>query len=189
MLLFCDESGDPGLPMEPGASAYFAVGILCCRDGEEAARLARVQEGLRAGLGWRGEFKWSKMPIEVRMDYLTGMAPMLRSYRVAIWDKQPVVLRSHFRPEVEVMRVCMDSFEHIETADRIVIDGERDARRSSEIRMALGVREIRMERSHACPQLRMADMLVGFHAYTCRKGWRKVPKGLHHLDVNLRWCR
>ena len=54
MMLFCDESGDPGLPMEPGASAYFAVGILCCRDGEEAARLARVQEGLRAGLGWRG---------------------------------------------------------------------------------------------------------------------------------------
>ncbi len=54
MLLFCDESGDPGLPMEPGASAYFALGILCCQDGEEAARLAVVQEGLRSGLGWRG---------------------------------------------------------------------------------------------------------------------------------------
>jgi hypothetical protein len=85
------------------------------------------------------------MPIEVRMDYLTGMAPMLRSYRVAIWDKQRVVLRPHFRPEVEVMRACIDSFEYMETADRIVIDGERDARRSSEIRTALGVREVRME--------------------------------------------
>lgn len=156
MLLFCDESGDPGLPMEPGASAYFAVGIICCRDGEEAARLARVQEGPRAGLGWRGEFKWSKMPTEVRMGYLTGMTPMLRSYRVAIWDKQQVALRSYFRPEVEVMRTCIDSFEHIEVADRIVIDGERDGRRSSEVRTALGVGEVRMERSHACPQLQMA---------------------------------
>ena len=189
MLLFCAESGDPGLPMETGASAYLAVGILCCRDGEEAARLARVQEGLRAGLGWRGEFKWSKMPNEVRMDYLTGMAPIIRSYRVAIWDKQRVALRPQFRPEMEVMRVCMDSFEHIEVADRIVIDGERDGRRSSEVRTALGVGEVRIERSHACPQLQMADMLVGFHAYTWRKGWRKVPKGLHHLEVNLRWCR
>ena len=54
MLLFCDESGDPGLPMEPGASAYFALGILCFRNGAEAARLAAVQEGLRSGLGWRG---------------------------------------------------------------------------------------------------------------------------------------
>ena len=189
MLLFCDESGDPGLPMEPGASAYFAVGILRCRDGEEAARLAAVQEGLRVGLCWRGEFKWSKMPIEVRMDYLTGMAPLLHSYRVAIWDKQRVGLSSHYRLEVEVMRVCMDSFGHIETADRIVIDGERDARRSSEIRTALRVREVRMERSHACPQLQMADMLVGFHAYAWRKGWRKIPKGLHHLEANLRWCR
>jgi hypothetical protein len=188
MLLFCDESGDPGLPMEPGASAYFAVGILCCQDCAEAARLAVVQEGLRSGLDWRGEFKWSKMPIEVRMDYLIHMAPVLRSYRVAIWDKQRVVLGSHYRPEVEVMRVCMDSFDHIESADRIVIDGERDTKRSSEIRTALGVREVRMERSHACPQLQMADMIVGFHAYAWRKGWRKVPKGLHHLEVNLRWC-
>lgn len=187
MLLFCDESGDPGLPMEPGASAYLALGILCFRDGAEAARLAAVQEGLRSGLGWRGEFKWSKMPIEVRMDYLTGMAPMLRSYRVAIWDKQRVALRPQFRPEVEVMRACIESFEHVEAVDRIVIDGERDTRRSSEIRTALGVREVRMERSHACPQLQMADMLVGFHAYAWRKGWRKVPKGLHHLEINLRW--
>jgi hypothetical protein len=61
------------------------------------------------------------------MDYLIHMAPMLRSYRVAIWDKQRVVLRSHFRPEVEGMRACIDSFEYMETADRIVIDGERDA--------------------------------------------------------------
>ena len=127
------------------------------------------------------------MPNEVRMDYLTGMAPMIRSYRVAIWDKQRVMLRPQFRPEVEVMRVCVDSFEYVETAGRIIIDGERDARRSSEIRTALGVREVRMERSHACPQLQMADMLVGFHAYAWRKGWRKVPKGLHHLEINLRW--
>ena len=189
MLLFCDESGDPGLPSEPGVSRYFAVGILCCRNGAEAARLAEAQERLRIGLDWRGEFKWAKMPIHVRMDYMTGMAPMFRSYRVAIWDKQKVVLRSDCRPEVDVMRSCMESFGHIEVADRMVIDGERDARRSSEVRTALGVGEIRMERSHACPQLQMADMLVGFHAYTCKKGWRKVPKGLHHLEANLRWCR
>ncbi len=189
MLLFCDESGDPGLPMEPGSSSYFAVGILCCRDGAEAARLAAAQERLRAGLGWRGEFKWSKMPIGVRMDYMTSMAPMLRSYRVAIWDKQRVVLRSNYRPEVEVMRSCLGSFDRIEAADRIVIDGERDRLRASEIRIALGVREVRMERSHACPQLQVADMVVGFHAYAWRVGWRNVPKGLHHLEANLRWCR
>ena len=79
MLLFCDESGDPGMPGQSGVSSYFAVGIICCRDGE-------------------------------------------------------------------------------------------------------------MEKSHACPQLQMADMLVGFHACACRKGWRKIPKGLHHLEANLRWC-
>jgi hypothetical protein len=188
MLLFCDESGDPGMPGQSGVSSYFAVGIICCRDGEEAARLATAQERLRVDLGWRGEFKWSKMPIEVRMGYLTGIVSVLGSYRVAIWDKQRVVLRSGFRPEVEVMRACLESFDPMETADRLIIDGERDGRRSSEIRTALGVREVRMEKSHACPQLQMADMLVGFHAYAYRKGWRKIPKGLHHLEANLRWC-
>lgn len=189
MLLFCDESGDPGLPTEPGVSTYFAVGILCCRNGAEAARLAEAQERLRTDLEWRGEFKWARMPNDVRMDYMFSMAPMLFSYRVAIWDKRRVVLWSHRRPEVEVIRSCMESFGHKEVADRLVIDGERDGRRSSEIRSALGVSEVRMERSHACPQLQMADMLVGFHAYAWRKGWHEVPKGLHHLEANLRWCR
>ncbi len=189
MLLFCDESGDPGQPIEPGASSYFAVGILCCCDGVEAARLSVAQERLRAGLGWRGEFKWSKMPIDVRMDYMTSMAPILRSYRVSIWDKQRAVLRSVYRPELEVMRHCLGSFGYVEAADRFVIDGVRDRLRASEIRIALGVREVRMERSHACPQLQMADMLVGFHAYAWRVGWRNVPKRLHHLESNLWWCR
>lgn len=189
MLLFCDESGDPGVPGQSGVSAYFAVGIICCRDGEEATRLADVQEGLRIDLDWRGEFKWSKMPLDVRMDYMTGMVPVLGSYRVAIWDKHRVMLNSDCRPEVKVMHACLNSFDSIDVVTRLVIDGERDGRRSSEIRRTLGIREVRMERSHACPQLQMADMLVGFHAYACRKGWRKIPKGLHHLEANLGWCR
>lgn len=188
MLLFCDESGDPGLATKSGASAYFAVGMLCCPDGKAAARLAEAQDRMRISLRGAGEFKWSKMPLDVRMAYMTGMEPLLLSHRVAIWDKQRSLLPLRHRPEVEVMRSCYESFDFKEPAGRLVIDGERDRHRSSEIRVALGVREVRMERSHACPQLQMADMLVGFHAYAWREGWRKVPKGLHHLEANSRWC-
>lgn len=188
MLLFCDESGDPGLPTEAGSSSYFAVGILCCRDGGEASRLAVKQEAVRTALDWQGELRWSKMPHDVRLDYIAGMAPLFRSYRVTIWDKHRMDLRSRQPVEVEVMRVCLSSFGLIDANARLVIDGERDSRRSSAVRRALGLSEVRMERSHACPQLQMADMLVGFHAYAWRKGWRKIPKGLHHLEANLRWC-
>jgi hypothetical protein len=107
---------------------------------------------------------------------------------VAFWDKQRGPLPSGYRPEVAVMIHCYDAFGFHKPAVRIVIDGERDRLRSSEIRAALGAREVRMERSHACPQLQMADMLVGFHAYAWREGWRNVPKGLHHLEANLWWC-
>ena len=189
MLIFCDESGDPGLSTKSGSSSYFAIAMLHCADGETAARLAEAQEKTRVGLRWSGEFKWSKMPSDVRMAYLTAMAPLLVAHRVAIWDKQRGPLPSGYRPEVAVMLHCYDAFGFHKPAVRIVIDGERDRLRSSEIRAALGAREVRMERSHACPQLQMADMLVGFHAYAWREGWRNVPKGLHHLEANLRWCR
>jgi Protein of unknown function (DUF3800) len=189
MLIFCDESGDPGLSTKSGASRYFAVGMLYCPDGKAAARLAEAQDKMRISLRWAGEFKWSKMPLDVRMDYMSGMEPLLLSHRVAIWDKQSGLLLLRYRPEVEVMRSCYESFDFQVPAVRMVIDGERDSHRSSEIRAALAVREVRMERSHACPQLQMADMLVGFHAYAWRVGWRNVPKGLHHLEANLRWCR
>jgi hypothetical protein len=188
MLLFCDESGDPGLPMASGSSDYFAVGILSCQDGNIAAHLAEAQEKVRRGLRWKGEFKWSKMPVDVRTDYMLGMAPLLLPHRVVIWDKLRGGL--HFRdgPEFEVMRRCKDAFRLAEPVTRIVVDGERDSRRSSAIRLALGAKEVRMERSHSCPQLQMADMLVGFHVYMWRKGLGKIPKELHHLEVNRRWC-
>lgn len=189
MLLFCDESGDPGLPTKPGASPYFGVAMLCCPAADDATRLAEAQDKARIRLGWAGEFKWSKMPSDVRLAYLISMVPMLDSHRVTIWDKRSGVLSSRYSPEVTVMLRCYGSFESMEPSVRIVIDGERDRLRASEIRRALGVSEVRMERSHSCPHLQMADILIGFHAYAWRMGWRHVPKGLHHLEAKLRWCR
>lgn len=188
MLLFCDESGDPGLSIDAGASRYFAVGMLCCLDGSVAGNIAKAQEIMRTNLRWEGEFRWSKMPTVVRMDYMVGMASSLNSHRVAIWDKRYGLVSLRYRAELEVMRCCHRAFDFRSPVDRIVIDGERNRLRASEIRTALGVGEVRMERSHACPQLQMADMLVGFHAFAWKEGWSKVPKELHHLKGNLRWC-
>jgi hypothetical protein len=123
MLIFCDESGDPGLSIKSGSSSYFAIAMLHFADGETAARLAEAQEKTRVGLRWSGEFKWSKMPSDVRMAYLTAMAPLLVAHRVAIWDKQRGPLPSGYRPEVAVMLHCYDAFGFHKPAVRIVIDG------------------------------------------------------------------
>ena len=189
MRLFCDESGDPGRSTDAGASRWFAVGMLCCLHGSEAMRLADAQDAMRLTLGWEGEFKWSKMPADLRMRYMSEMAPLLSSHRVAIWDKRDGVIRRDQRPEIEIMMRCYGMFGPQTSEVRVVVDGERDRRRSAEIRKALGVGEVRMERSHACPQLQMADMLVGFHVYAWREGWRNAPKKLRHMEANLTWCR
>lgn len=52
MLVFIDESGDPGLKIEKGSSRYFTVSLVVFEDKEEALACDQRIGLLRRELGW-----------------------------------------------------------------------------------------------------------------------------------------
>ena len=47
MLVFLDESGDPGMKLQQGSSEYFFVTLVIFEDNEEALRADHHISGLR----------------------------------------------------------------------------------------------------------------------------------------------
>jgi hypothetical protein len=77
MLIFIDESGDPGLKIEAGSSKYFFVVLVVFEDHDEALAaddrisLLRRQQGLPSNY----EFHFNKMKPAYRRRFLEAIAP------------------------------------------------------------------------------------------------------------------
>src|SRR5581483_9126959 len=77
MLVFIDESGDTGLKVANGSSAYFVVALITFEDHDEATACDQRIELLKRelGLGSSDEFKFSKLPGKKREAFFDAVAP------------------------------------------------------------------------------------------------------------------
>ena len=166
-LYLCDESGDPGASIELGASKFFVICLVGYPDGGAAANFQAADTQLRKRLGWRDEFRWSKLSQRSRYAYLDGLFDSLPQHRAIIWDKMTVSPNSFQRDSVEIdmMHEAVGLLGRPTVGSRLIIDGMRHRDRAAAIRRALGVAEVRFESSHSNPHLQLADMLAGFHAW------------------------
>lgn len=136
-------------------------------DGPSAQSFQRADAELRRRLGWRGEFRWSKLSQRSRDLYFASLANEIPAHHAVIWAKpNPGQTGSRSIPtEIDMMRRAMARLGGPTPASRLIVDGVRHRDRATEIRRALGVAEVRFEPSHTNPHLQMADMLAGFHAW------------------------
>ena len=90
MLVFIDESGDPGRKTAQGSSQFFVLAVVMFDDHEEAARCAEDIAALAAQLG-RGprEFKFSKDSHKTRLSFLDTVKSYRFTYRVFVLNKDP----------------------------------------------------------------------------------------------------
>ena len=166
-LYFCDESGDPGASAESGASRLFVVCLVGYPDGRSAEEFQAADAQLRKRLGWKGEFRWSKLSQRSRDQYFDGLVDNLPQHRAIVWDKAIQRPNSSQRVslEIDMMREAIGLLGCPFAGSRLIIDGMRHRDRAVAIRRALGVSEVRFEASHANPHLQLADMLAGFHSW------------------------
>ena len=89
MLVFIDDSGDPGFKLEKGSSRYFIVLILIFDDELEAEKTAVAIKGLRRDLGFPddAEFKFHKSSKNVRAKFLQIVNPFKFRVRALVVDK------------------------------------------------------------------------------------------------------
>ena len=62
MLVFIDESGDPGFRTERGSSPIFAVAMVIFENGDDARATEEIIKGSMVDLGVRPEFRFNKSP-------------------------------------------------------------------------------------------------------------------------------
>src|SRR3990167_4644629 len=89
MLVFIDDSGDPGFKFEKGSSRYFIVLILIFDDELEAEKTAVAIKELRRDLGFPDnvEFKFHKSSKDVRTKFLQAVNPFKFRVRTLVVDK------------------------------------------------------------------------------------------------------
>jgi len=166
-LYLCDESGDPGASVELGASKVFVICLVGYPDGGSAEDFQAADAQLRKRLGWRDEFRWSKLSQRSRDNYFEGLADKLPQHHAIVWDKTSIMSQV-FQSDsaaIDMMREAVGFLGGPSSGSRLIIDGVRHRDRANAIRRALGVSEVRFEASHTNPHLQLADMLAGFHAW------------------------
>jgi hypothetical protein len=179
VLVFIDESGDPGFKIQRGSTPAFTAALVAFEDSEQA-RLSQVAiEATSARLRIYPEFKFSKCRSEVRDAFFTAVMPYNFCVRAIVVRKEKIyspTLRGDKDRFYSFFVKSMLRFDDgLLKRARIIIDGSGDREFKREMgayfRRHLGsgrVKEIRFSDSRSDRLVQLADMCVGAIARSYR---------------------
>jgi hypothetical protein len=89
MLVFLDDSGDPGFKLDKGSSRFFVISLVIFSDDLEAEKTAVAIKELRRSLDFPDdvEFKFFKSSKSVRQKFLQAVNPYKFRVRSLVIDK------------------------------------------------------------------------------------------------------
>lgn len=90
MLVFIDDSGDPGFKLEKGSSRFFVIGLVIFDDPLEAEKAAIAIKELRRNLHFPDdmEFKYHKSRAEVKQRFFQTINAFKFRVRAFVVDKK-----------------------------------------------------------------------------------------------------
>jgi hypothetical protein len=178
MLVFVDESGDPGLKLGRGSSSHFVVALVVFHDHEEAraadARISLLRRELR--MPANREFHFNKCSSEIRSKFMKALAPYNFFFYCLVFDKAAAGERAQALTGREpfYMYACGLVFENARHAlnDAVVVldgSGSRSFRRKLQSYLmrrtnepgSRSIRSVRMRDSKKDNLLQLADMVAG----------------------------
>jgi len=193
MLIFIDESGDPGFKFSKGSSQYFAMALVAFKDVEQSLVTAQAIDELANGLRSFTEFKFSKSRPEIRDKFFEAVNPFQFSIRAIVIRKEEVYsqnLRTNKENFYNFFVKSMLKFDNglLQNA-KVVIDGSGDRAFKKELASYLrnktrqgAIRKIAFSDSKNDRLIQLADMCVGAIArsYTSNsqdsERWQKMLK-------------
>ena len=92
MIVFIDDSGDPGFKIEKGSSTHFVIAMVCFDDELEAEKTAVAIKELKRELKLKDneEFKFSKSCRDYRIEFLKTVNKFNFKIRCLVVDKTKV---------------------------------------------------------------------------------------------------
>lgn len=193
MLVFIDESGDPGFKISEGSSPLFAAVMVIFGDSDAARQTERAIREAQTRLRVKPEFKFTKASDPVREGFFAAVCRSPFTVRAIVVQKERVY-SPHLRSAKEdfyrfFVRQMMEHDGGQLDAARVVIDGsgDRGFRRmlGTALRRQVGakIKEVRFSDSRADCLVQLADMCAGAIArsYRTDRGsdpgrWRRMLK-------------
>jgi hypothetical protein len=150
MLVFIDESGDPGFKLGKGSTATFVAALAAFRNREEARLTEIAIEAIATRLGIKPEFRFSKCRPKVRDAFFETVRPF--DFRVrAIVVQKKLIYSPHLRSEKEAfyaffVKSMLKFDDGLLKSASVTIDGSGD-RISKPNWMPISVAILALERS------------------------------------------
>jgi hypothetical protein len=191
MLVFIDESGDPGFKVAKGSSAVFVAAMVIFQTGADAAETQVRIAASAARRLHKGEFKFSKSRGDVRDAFFEAVCGCPFSVRAIVVQKEKIY-SPHLKTVKEtfyeffVKQMLRHDSGSLDGA-KVVIDGSGDRAFKRQLSTAIqkkvragAVKQCRFSDSKADPLIQLADMCAGAIARSYRTDradslrWRKM---------------
>ena len=199
MLVFIDESGDPGFKIERGSSLVFVMVMVVFHEASDASAVQlRIRE-LARRLGVKPEFKFNKCKDEYRDAFFETVANGKFSIRAVVVKKEKIY--SHALREVKesfykfFVRMMLQYDGKILQGAKVVIDGSGDREFKKQLRTFIrrnigppSVEGIHLKDSRGDELVQLADMAAGAIARSYRLDrpnadrWRNMLKKAGLID-------
>jgi hypothetical protein len=179
MLVFIDESGDPGFKVSKGSSPLFVVSLVAFKKTENALLAQEAIAGLASFHKLSTEFKFSQSRDEIRDGFFQALKPIDFCVRAIVIQKEKVY-SPHLRTDKEAFYAyfvkTMLKFDNglLQNA-KVVIDGSGDQTFKRELSRYLkrhtgpgAIRDVRFSNSKNDRLVQMADMCTGAIARSYR---------------------
>jgi hypothetical protein len=196
MLVFIDESGDPGFKVAKGSTPVFALAMVLFDDEAEAQRTQSIIADGLTSLRVKPEFKFNKCSNPRRdgfFELIGGCRFKVRAIVVEkslIWSER---LRSDSEDFYRFFLKSMLKFDNdVLQGARVIIDGSGDRAFKEKLSTSLrrhtapgAVRQVKMRDSRSEPLVQLADMCVGAIARSYRKDREDAGRWLNMLRPKI----
>lgn len=177
MIIFIDESGDPGFKTSRGSSPHFVIAMVVFDDDLEAEEVALKIKRLRQSLkkSDKFEFKFNKCNKELRLAFLEEIRSCKYRIRAIIFDKE-IIYSNYLRDNKEnfynfsLRQVLEHNHDTIKDA-KIRIDGLGEKFFRQQLTLYLRqylnsktkkvMKNLRFKDSKKDVLIQMADMIAG----------------------------
>jgi hypothetical protein len=172
MLVFIDESGDPGFKLGKGSSELFVLALVAFDDTEQADQTRKAIDEVSRQLRLPTEFKFSKSRPEVKDAFFTSLKPFRFRVRAIVIQKSRIYspnLRVDKESFYRFFLKSMLSFDNGLLKDaRLIMDGSGDREFKNELKVYLrrnldegAIKSFRFSDSDSDRLVQLADMCAG----------------------------
>lgn len=173
MLVFIDESGDPGLKIEKGSTKFFVIVLVAFDQNEEATACDRAIEKLKRKVSNDNgfEFKFNRLKREKRIKFFEKIIVHKFCYfavvinKIKLYGKGFKVKESFYKYASSLVFQNAKPFLKCAT---VVIDGSGSSRFKQQFKNYLKnkvgsgiIKKFKIQSSHSNNLIQLADMIAG----------------------------